>query len=72
MGLSSAAKILQEVNFTVFLGNLCVFFMTLLKGRAFFLLSNVNLLCIYLLVKKKSVLTFSQSNISSANSNEVL
>jgi hypothetical protein len=73
MGFLSAVKNLQEVNSIAFLGKLCGFLMTLLKVKAFFLLSNIILLSIYLLKKKKGgVLTFPQSNKSSANHSEML
>lgn len=55
MGFLSAVKNLQEVNSIAFLGKLCGFLMTLLKVKAFFLLSNIILLSIYLLKKKKVV-----------------
>lgn len=53
MGFLSAVKNLQEVNSIAFLGKLCGFLMTLLKVKAFFLLSNIILLSIYLLKKKR-------------------
>lgn len=51
MDLLSIAKNLQEVNSTALLGKLFGLLTTLLKVKTFFLMSNINLFCIYSLVK---------------------
>lgn len=52
--VSHSLRKVSRRSIPIFLGNLGGFLMILLKGRACFLLSNINPLCIYLLVSNKT------------------